>query len=68
MFAQTEIELIEKLRDADPIIKSAKTSCIKLSAIRIRVTGEKEKECFCSQVRRRIWIKDFYNWYDSITK
>jgi hypothetical protein len=68
MFEQTEIDLIETLRNADPIIKSAKTSCIKLSAIRIRVSGEKEKECFCSQVRRRIWIKDFYNWYDSITK
>lgn len=68
MFAETEIELIESLRDADPIIKSAKVSCIKLSAIRIRITGIKEKECFCSQVRRRIWIKDFYNWYDSTSK
>jgi hypothetical protein len=68
MFTETEIALIESLRDADPIIKSAKVSCIKLSAIRIKETGVKEKECFCSQVRRRIWIKDFYNWYDSIIK
>ena len=68
MFKQTEIELIESIRNADPLINSAKVSCIKLSAIRIRITAEKEKECFCSQVRRRIWIKDFYNWYDGITK
>jgi hypothetical protein len=68
MFAETEIALIESLRDADPIIKTAKVSCIKLCAIRVRVTGVKDKECFCSQVRRRIWIKDFYNWYDKITE
>lgn len=68
MFAETEITLIESLRDADPIIKTAKVNCIKLCAIRVRITGEKDKECFCSQVRRRIWIKDFYTWYDSITK
>ena len=36
----------------------------KLKAIKVSVTGKPDKECFCSQIRRKIWYKDFTNWYE----
>jgi hypothetical protein len=37
----------------------------KLKAIKVSVTGQPDRECFCSQIRRKIWYKDFTNWYES---
>jgi hypothetical protein len=35
-----------------------------LKRIKVSVTGQPDKECFCSQIRRKIWYKDFTNWYE----
>jgi hypothetical protein len=38
---------------------------IPLKKIKERVTGTIDRECFCSSIRRRIWYKDFINWYEA---
>ncbi len=33
----------------------------------IITTGTPDKECFCGSVRRKIWLKDFKQWYETYT-
>ncbi len=37
----------------------------KLKKIKELKTGKKDAECFCSNVRRRVWFKDFMSWFES---
>ena len=36
----------------------------RLKAIKVNETGQPDRECFCSQLRRKIWYKEFINWYE----
>jgi hypothetical protein len=35
-----------------------------LKRIKVNETGQPDRECFCSQLRRKIWYKEFINWYE----
>jgi hypothetical protein len=35
-----------------------------LKRIKVAETGQPDRECFCSQLRRKIWYKEFINWYE----
>jgi hypothetical protein len=35
-----------------------------LKRIKVAETGQHDRECFCSQLRRKIWYKEFINWYE----
>jgi hypothetical protein len=35
-----------------------------LKRIKVAETGMPDRECFCSQLRRKIWYKEFINWYE----
>jgi aerobic-type carbon monoxide dehydrogenase small subunit (CoxS/CutS family) len=59
VFTGDDITTIEQLRDS-----TSKVSLIQLQKIYKRVTGAKSNECFCSNTRRAIWKKFFYEWYE----
>ena len=67
MFEQDELIYIESIKIADSTIQTAKLTCKKLDAIYSRVNGINSKDCFCSMVRRKIFIKDFFIWYEGLT-
>tara|TARA_R110000868_G_scaffold230220_1_gene483337 strand:- start:114 stop:320 length:207 start_codon:yes stop_codon:yes gene_type:complete len=67
MFEQDELIYIESIKIADSTIQTAKLTCKKLDAIYSRVNGITSKDCFCSMVRRKIFIKDFFIWYEGLT-
>jgi hypothetical protein len=60
MFTTDEKALVELWRG-----NITKAAVAKLKPIRVKYTGLKDNECGCSSTRRRIWLTDFYNWYDS---
>ena len=68
MFEQNELDYIESIKVADVKIQTSKLSCKKLDAIYARINGIKSKDCFCSMVRRKIFIKDFFIWYEGLTR
>jgi fructose-1,6-bisphosphatase len=59
----TEAEQVISLAEKE---QSYKINLIKLKAIKDRLVSY-EKECFCSSVRRKIWLKDFKQWYETYT-
>ena len=65
MFEQAEREVIAEINAASDTIKYSKVSLIRLKKIKELKTGKKESECFCSNVRRRVWFKDFMSWFES---
>ena len=65
MFEQAEFEIIAEINAASDTIKYSKVSLIRLKKIKELKTGKKESECFCSNVRRRVWFKDFMSWFES---
>jgi hypothetical protein len=67
MFTEAEQVIIEEVANLPEKEQSYKIHLLKLKAIKLRVTGIYEKECFCSSVRRKIWYKDFKQWYETFT-
>jgi hypothetical protein len=67
MFTETEQVIIQEISNLPEKEQSYKINLLKLKAIKLRVTGTAEKECFCSSVRRKIWYKDFRQWYETFT-
>lgn len=65
MFDETEQQVIREIQTATDTIKYAKVSLNKLKKIKELKTGKKDGECFCSNVRRRVWFKDFVSWFES---
>jgi hypothetical protein len=64
MFTQVEIDLIDTIEKMPDNDRYNKYSCIKLYKIKEKYEGRQPRECFCSSVRRRIWSKDFMQWYE----
>lgn len=65
MFTAIEIEQIEKHKGS-----YSKVAYKALKAIRERY-DEQEKEnedCGCSMANRKIWITDFFEWYEEINR
>jgi hypothetical protein len=65
MFEQAEREAIIEINASNDVIKYSKVSLNKLKKIKELKTGKKDSECFCSNVRRRVWFKDFMSWFES---
>ena len=63
---QEELEYITQVIEMDDAQRFSKKALIPLKKIKCRVSGRPDRECFCSMVRRKIWYKDFINWYESI--
>lgn len=64
MLEQTDIQLIDSILNLSEDKILTKSSLIKLQQIKNRVTGSKDRECFCALVRRKVWFKDFTQWYE----
>jgi hypothetical protein len=67
MLEQTDIQLIETILNLPEEETMTKSSLVKLRAVKQQVTGIRDKECFCSGVRRKVWLKDFNIWYEGAT-
>ena len=67
MLEQTDIQLIEAILNLPEEQTMTKSSLVKLRAVKQQVTGIRDKECFCSGVRRKVWYKDFLTWYEANT-
>ena len=65
MFNETERKTIEDINTASDVIKYSKVSLNTLKKIKELKTGKKDSECFCSNVRRRVWYKDFMLWFEN---
>lgn len=63
---QEELEYITTVIAMDDAHRFSKKALNPLKRIKERITGKHDRECFCSMVRRKIWYKDFIDWYESI--
>ena len=67
MFTEAEQVIIQEVFSLAEKEQSYKIHLLKLKPIKVRVTGIPDKECFCGGVRRKIWLKDFKQWYETYT-
>ena len=67
MFTEAEQVIIQEVFSLPEKEQSYKIHLLKLKPIKVRVTGIPDKECFCGGVRRKIWLKDFKQWYETYT-
>ena len=67
MFTEAEQVIIQQVFSLPEKEQSYKIHLLKLKPIKVRVTGIPDKECFCGGVRRKIWLKDFRQWYETYT-
>ena len=59
MFTTAEKELVETWRG-----HISKAAVQNLKPIKVKYTGQPDNECGCSSARRKVWLTDFFNWYD----
>jgi hypothetical protein len=67
MLEQVDHELIQKIISLPDNLKTIKANILQLKKIKDKVTNTYEKDCMCSSVRRKIWFKDFIQWYETYT-
>lgn len=67
MFTEAEQVIIQQVFSLPEKEQSYKIHLLKLKPIKVRLTGTADKECFCGSVRRKIWLKDFKQWYETFT-
>jgi hypothetical protein len=65
MLKQIDIQLIESIIEQPEKEILKKSNLIKLQKIKVKTTGIIDKECFCASVRRKVWFKDFTQWYEA---
>jgi hypothetical protein len=63
MFTEAELEVINRFRG-----DFTKVAYNQLKAIKSKYDEEerKNKDCGCSMSRRKIWITNFYEWYEKM--
>ena len=66
MFTEAEQVIIQQVFSLPEKEQSYKIHLLKLKTIKDRLVSY-EKECFCGGVRRKIWLKDFKQWYETYT-
>jgi hypothetical protein len=59
-----QIDFITAVKAMDDAERYSKRTLNVLKAIKVSETGQPDRECFCSQLRRKIWYKEFINWYE----
>ena len=68
MLTDAQIALIESVKNTPDHLRNSKKNAIAFRDIRNSVTGEKNTNCMCGMVYRKIYIKDFFNWYEEYTR
>jgi hypothetical protein len=66
MFTEAEIKFIELVKGLPETTRYSKSVAKQFQSIKNRVLGEKDDNCMCGMVYRKIYIKDFLTWYESI--
>ena len=61
---QEDIDTIQLTIQLDEAQRYSKKALNVLKRIKSRITEQPDRECFCSQLRRKIWYKEFINWYE----
>jgi hypothetical protein len=59
-----QIEYIKAVKAMPEQERYSKRTLNVLKRIKVAETGQPDRECFCSQLRRKIWYKEFINWYE----
>jgi hypothetical protein len=59
-----QIDFIIAVKAMDDAERYSKRTLNVLKRIKVSETGQPDRECFCSQLRRKIWYKEFINWYE----
>jgi len=59
-----QIDIITAVREMPETERYSKKTLNVLKRIKVTETGMPGRECFCSQLRRKIWYKEFINWYE----
>jgi len=68
MLTEAEISLIENIKMQPEDLRCTKKNAIALRDIRNRVMNERNTNCMCGLVYRKIYIKDFLIWYESLAR
>ena len=66
MFTEAEIKFIELVRSLPETTRYSKSVAKQFQSIKNRVLSEKDDNCMCGMVYRKIYIKDFLTWYESV--
>jgi hypothetical protein len=64
MFTEAEITYIEKIKSLPEQSRYSKAVAKEFQKIRNRVLNGSENNCMCGMVYRKIYIKDFLEWYE----
>ncbi len=59
-----EIELFEQLKDEFNSGKVNKVTIVRVRDVYNKYSEREVKYCMCSSVQRRIYAKDFLDWYE----
>ena len=66
MFTEAEIKFIEMIRSLPETTRYSKSVAKQFQSIKNRVLSEKDDNCMCGMVYRKIYIKGFLEWYESV--
>jgi len=65
MLTTAEIEFIEYVKSLSEDLRFSKKIAVTFRDIRNRVMNEKNTNCMCGMVYRKIYVKDFLIWYET---
>jgi hypothetical protein len=68
MFTGSEKKFIEMVKGLPETTRNSKSVAKQFQSIKNRVTGEKDDNCMCGMVYRKIYIKDFLTWYEDVAR
>ena len=66
MFTGSEKKFIELVKSLPEATRYSKSVAKQFQSIKNRVLGEKDDNCMCGMVYRKIYIKDFLTWYEDV--
>ena len=64
MLTEAEIKFIELVRSLPETTRYSKSVAKQFQSIKNRVLNEKDDNCMCGMVYRKIYIKGFLEWYE----
>ena len=67
MFSEAEVKYINQIVTSSDASKYAKITLISLYKIYDKHTGEITTDCFCARTVRKIYYKQFIEWYEANT-
>ena len=64
MLTEAEIKFVEMVKYLPETTRYSKSVAKQFQSIKNRVLGEKDDNCMCGMVYRKIYIKGFLEWYE----